>query len=90
MASGHRLRFSELKAGIEGITQRMLTLTVRNLERDGLLTRHYFPKYHHASNTNDRDGRQHVAQHSRGSRPGSGRTGPRIEVSRQTYDEGQR
>ena len=44
VASGHRLRFSELKHGIEGITQRMLTLTLRNLERDGLLTRHYFPE----------------------------------------------
>lgn len=44
LASGHRLRFSELKGGIEGITQRMLTLTLRNLERDGLLTRHYFPE----------------------------------------------
>lgn len=44
VANGHRLRFSELKNGIEGITQRMLTLTLRNLERDGLLTRHYFPE----------------------------------------------
>ncbi len=43
-ASGHRLRFSALKNGIEGITQRMLTLTLRNLERDGLLIRHYFPE----------------------------------------------
>lgn len=31
-AHGHRLRFSELKKGIEGITQRMLALTLRNLE----------------------------------------------------------
>ena len=44
VASGHRLRFSALKSGIEGITQRMLTLTLRNLERDGLLVRHYFPE----------------------------------------------
>lgn len=44
VAPGHRLRFSALKKGIEGITQRMLTLTVRNLERDGLLLRHYFPE----------------------------------------------
>ncbi|SOE94752.1 transcriptional regulator, HxlR family [Burkholderia sp. D7] len=44
IAHGHRLRFSELKHGIDGITQRMLTLTLRNLERDGLLTRHYFPE----------------------------------------------
>lgn len=44
VAPGFRLRFSELKRGIEGITQRMLTLTVRNLERDGLLIRHYYPE----------------------------------------------
>ncbi|TDK32182.1 transcriptional regulator [Rhizobium deserti] len=44
LADGHRLRFSELKQGIEGITQRMLTLTLRNLERDGLLIREYFPE----------------------------------------------
>ncbi len=37
-----RARFSTLKNNIEGITQRMLTLTLRNLERDGLLLRHYF------------------------------------------------
>jgi DNA-binding HxlR family transcriptional regulator len=42
VAPGYRLRFSALKTGIEGITQRMLTLTLRNLERDGLLVRHYF------------------------------------------------
>ncbi len=44
VAPDHRLRFSELKAGIEGITQRMLTVTLRHLERDGLLVRHYFPE----------------------------------------------
>ena len=44
LAEGHQLRFSELKNGIDGITQRMLTLTLRNLERDGLLVRHYFPE----------------------------------------------
>ena len=39
---GHRLRFSEIKNGIEGITQRMLTVTLRNLERDGFLIRHCY------------------------------------------------
>lgn len=34
-----RLRFSELRQHIPGISQRMLTLTLRQLERDGLLTR---------------------------------------------------
>ncbi|EJL04385.1 transcriptional regulator, HxlR family [Pseudomonas fluorescens Q2-87] len=39
---GHRLRFSAIRNGIEGITQRMLTVTLRNLERDGFLIRHCF------------------------------------------------
>jgi DNA-binding HxlR family transcriptional regulator len=36
-------RFSELRRSIEGISQRMLTLTLRMLERDGLVTRTVFP-----------------------------------------------
>ena len=32
-------RFSELRRTIDGISQRMLTLTLRGLERDGLVTR---------------------------------------------------
>lgn len=32
-------RFSELKRSIEGISQRMLTLTLRQLEHDGLVSR---------------------------------------------------
>jgi DNA-binding HxlR family transcriptional regulator len=44
LAPENRLRFSEIKNGVEGISQRMLTLTLRNLERDGLLVRHYFPE----------------------------------------------
>lgn len=37
------LRFNELKRRIEGISQRMLTLTLKSLERDGLVTRTVFP-----------------------------------------------
>ena len=37
-----RGRFSDLKRSIPGISQRMLTATVRNLERDGMLTRHVY------------------------------------------------
>src|ERR1700755_1584754 len=36
-------RFNELKRMIKGISQRMLTLTLRGLERDGLVTRTVFP-----------------------------------------------
>ena len=38
-----RMRFNELKRDVGGISQRMLTLTLRNLERDGLITRTVFP-----------------------------------------------
>jgi DNA-binding HxlR family transcriptional regulator len=37
------LRFNELRRSIGGISQRMLTLTLRGLERDGLVTRTLFP-----------------------------------------------
>lgn len=36
---GGALRFNEIKREVDGISQRMLTLTLRSLERDGLLTR---------------------------------------------------
>jgi len=36
-------RFNELKRSIDGLSQRMLTLTLRNLERDGLVTRTVYP-----------------------------------------------
>src|SRR6201986_4696865 len=36
------LRFNELRRSIGGISQRMLTLTLRGLERDGLVTRTVF------------------------------------------------
>jgi DNA-binding HxlR family transcriptional regulator len=36
-------RFNEMKRTLSGISQRMLTLTVRGLERDGLVTRTVYP-----------------------------------------------
>lgn len=41
--SGGPKRFSELKRAIDGISQRMLTLSLRGLERDGLVTRTVTP-----------------------------------------------
>jgi DNA-binding HxlR family transcriptional regulator len=43
-ADGNRARFSELMRTVNGISQRMLTTTLRQLERDGMLTRHLFPE----------------------------------------------
>lgn len=37
------MRFSELRRTIDNISQRMLTLTLRGLERDGLVTRTVYP-----------------------------------------------
>lgn len=39
-----KARFSEIKREIEDISQRMLTSTLRTLERDGLLKRTVFPE----------------------------------------------
>ena len=38
-----RLRFGELHRAVNGISQRMLTVTLRNLEQDGILTRTAYP-----------------------------------------------
>lgn len=38
-----RMRFKELHRAIDGISHRMLTVTVRNLERDGFLIRTVYP-----------------------------------------------
>jgi len=42
LSAGPR-RFNELKRLIDGISQRMLTHTLRSLERDGLVSRTVFP-----------------------------------------------
>jgi DNA-binding HxlR family transcriptional regulator len=37
------MRFKDLHRSIEGISQRMLVVTLRNLERDGLMMRMVYP-----------------------------------------------
>lgn len=43
MLSDGARRFSDLRRAIDGISQRMLTLTLRGLEREGLVTRTVHP-----------------------------------------------
>jgi len=38
------LRFNELRSEVEGISQRMLTVTLRGMERDGLVIRTVYPE----------------------------------------------
>lgn len=41
--TGGAMRFNALKRAVDGISQRMLTVTLRSLERDGLVRRTVFP-----------------------------------------------
>jgi len=43
LLEGRTLRFTELRRKIDGISQRMLTVTLRQLERDGLVRRTVYP-----------------------------------------------
>lgn len=42
LSAGTR-RFTELRKSIDGISQRMLTVTLRGLERDGIVSRTMYP-----------------------------------------------
>jgi len=39
-----KMRFNELRVSIQGISQRMLTVTLRSLEGDGIVSRTVFPE----------------------------------------------
>ena len=43
LAEAGTVRFSELRRRVDGVSQRMLTVTLRGLERDGLVTRTVHP-----------------------------------------------
>jgi DNA-binding HxlR family transcriptional regulator len=43
LLGGGPMRFSELRRAVDGISQKMLTTTLRLLERDGFCTRKVFP-----------------------------------------------
>ena len=44
LLSGGTMRFTELRRSVDGISQRMLTVTLRGLERDGLVERTVYPQ----------------------------------------------
>jgi len=44
LGDGGTLRFNEVREQVDGISQRMLTVRLRHLERDGLVARRVFPE----------------------------------------------
>ena len=44
LGDARTLRFNELRKEVDGISQRMLTVTLRGLERDGLVERTVYPE----------------------------------------------
>jgi DNA-binding HxlR family transcriptional regulator len=44
LADSGPLRFGELRRSVDGVSQRMLTVTLRGLERDGLVKRTMYPE----------------------------------------------
>ena len=44
LGDARTLRFNELRKEVDGISQRMLTVTLRGLERDGLVARTVYPE----------------------------------------------
>ena len=43
LLGGGKRRFSDIKREVDGISQKMLTVTLRGLERDGYVTRTVYP-----------------------------------------------
>lgn len=44
LGQNQKMRFNELRTKITGISQRMLTVTLRSLEEDGIVTRTIYPE----------------------------------------------
>src|SRR5881396_1889571 len=44
LGDAQTLRFTELRSEVDGISQRMLTVTLRGLERDGMVSRTLYPE----------------------------------------------
>lgn len=84
---GETLRFSELGRRVEGITQKMLTQTLRGLERDGLVTRTVYPVIPPRVEYAMTDRGNTLAELVSGIRLWAYATMDDIEISRREFDE---
>jgi DNA-binding HxlR family transcriptional regulator len=79
-------RFTQLERAIEGVSRRMLTLSLRNLERNGLITRTVYPdappRVEYATTALIEDIREPLEALSDWAR----RAGPAIAAARHVYD----
>jgi DNA-binding HxlR family transcriptional regulator len=80
------VRYTELERSIPGISRRMLTLTLRNLERDGLLTRTVYPTVPPKVEYNATDSARELYGHLTGLLEWAERHRPDIIEARKTYD----
>jgi DNA-binding HxlR family transcriptional regulator len=80
-------RFTELEQRIPGISRRMLTLTLRNLERDGLVTRTTFAEVPPRVEYELTDLAQSLIPHAVALAEWAGEHVPTIEANRKAYDE---
>ncbi|PZG43233.1 transcriptional regulator [Spongiactinospora gelatinilytica] len=84
--AGGPVRFTELERSIEGISRRMLTLTLRNLERDGLITRTVYPTVPAKVKYTATDMARELYDHLVGLTAWAERHGPAVVASRAAYD----
>jgi DNA-binding HxlR family transcriptional regulator len=82
-------RFTQLERAIEGISRRMLTLSLRNLQRNGLITRTVYPdappRVEYATTALIEDIREPLEALAAWAR----RAGPAIATARHAYDNSQ-
>lgn len=79
-------RFNELKRAIDGISQRMLTLTVRGLERDGFIIRTVTPTIPPRVDYDLTDLGRSVLQPARAMGDWAIANRAAVDAARQTYD----
>ena len=80
------VRYTQLERIIPGISRRMLTLTLRNLERDGLLERTVYPTVPPKVEYSATPGARELYDHLTGLLAWAERHGPDIIEARREYD----